>query len=100
MKCKLLAPDLLAIEAESLPQFKKGGGIVRNNYYWALQAIACHTRRGQDWEFDQAVWVALCRLLVFFMNSGYLGTSETQLEFPTDSDIPAELKAIATWAEE
>jgi len=97
MKCWLADEDLLVIAAEDLPQFKKGGSVVRNNYFWALQAIAAQSRRGKDWEFDEVVWVALGRLLLFFFNSGYLMTSETQLEFPPDADIPASLLSVSTW---
>ena len=97
MKCWLAAEDLLIIAAEDLPPYKKGGSVVRNNYFWALQAIACHAGRGRDWEFDQVVWVALARLLMFFLNSGYLMTSETLLEFPSDGIIPPSLRSVATW---
>ena len=97
MECWLKAPDLLVISADSLPQYKKRGSIVRNNYFWALQSIACYAKRDQDWEFDQLVWLALARMLTFFLDSGYLYTSETLLEFPPDSQIPDELKAVATW---
>lgn len=97
MKCWLAEEDLLIIAAEDLPPYKKGGSVVRNNYFWALQAISCHSRRGQAWEFDQPVWVALARLLTFFLNSGYLMTSETLLEFPPDAVIPASLQSVATW---
>ncbi|MEB3228311.1 MAG: hypothetical protein VKJ27_07995 [Synechocystis sp.] len=97
MKCWLAAEDLLLIAADDLPAYQKTGSVVRNNYYWALQAIAAQARRGQAWEFDQDVWVALARLLTFFYNSGYLKTSETLLEFPPDADIPAALLSVATW---
>lgn len=97
MKCWLAAADLLVIAAEDLPAYKKGGSIVRNNYFWALQAIACHSGRGRDWEFDEVVWVALGRLLLFFLNSGYLMTSETLLEFPCNEVIPLSLRSVATW---
>jgi hypothetical protein len=97
MKCWLVDQDLLVIAAEDLPQFKKGGSVVRNNYFWALQAIAAQARRGKDWEFDEVVWVALARLLMFFFNSGYLMTSETQLEFPANRDIPPSLLSVSTW---
>ena len=99
MKCWLAAADLLIIAAEDLPAYKKGGSIVLNNYFWALQAIACHSGRGQDWEFDEAVWIALGRLLLYFLNSGYLMTSETLLEFPCDQAIPPSLLSVATWQE-
>jgi len=90
--------QILFIEAEDLPQYKKGGSIVRNSYFWALRAIAAHAPRQQHWEYDAEVWLALQRLLLSFTESGYLGLSETLLEFPPDqSEIPAVLRPIATW---
>ncbi|MEY2985237.1 MAG: hypothetical protein RLZZ568_1854 [Cyanobacteriota bacterium] len=100
MKCWLVDDDLLVIAADDLPQFKKGGSVVRNNFFWALQAIAAQASRGKDWEFDQVVWIALARLLTFFFNSGYLRTSETLLEFPPDAVIPESLLSAATWQAE
>lgn len=99
MKCWLAAEDLLVIAEADLPQFKKGGSVVRNNYYWALQAIACYAGRQRDWEFDAVVWVALARLLTFFLNSGYLSTSEVLLEFPVATPIPPSLQSVSTWQE-
>lgn len=99
MKARL-KDDIVVIAAPDLPQFKKGGSIVRNNYYWALQSIACYARKDQDWEYDSEVWVALARLLLFFAQSGYLGTSETLLEFPLTSVIPEVFWAVATWQDE
>jgi hypothetical protein len=62
-----------------------------------IKAIAAQARRGQDWEFDEVVWVALTHILTFFFNSGYLNTSETLLEFPSHADIPPSLLAMAPW---
>jgi hypothetical protein len=92
-----LEDEIIIIAAADLPPYKKGGSVVRNTYFWALQAIACHAQRGQNWEFDQEVWVALARLLLFFTASGYLGVSETLLEFPPATPIPESLRSVATW---
>jgi len=89
--------QILFIHHEDLPQFKKGGSVVRNSYFWALKAIAAHTKRNGDWEYDPEVWLALQRLLLSFAESGYLGLRETQLEFAIDQEIPAVLKLVATW---
>ena len=78
-----LKEEILIISIEDLPSYKKSGSIVRNNYFWALKSIACYAKSGWDWEFDQEVWVALARMLLFFTQSGYLGLSETILEFPS-----------------
>lgn len=89
--------EILKIEQADLPQYKKGGSVVRNNYYWALKSIACYARREQDWEFDPEVWVALGRMLMFFTESGYLGVSETLLEFSVEEPIPEPLRLVSTW---
>ncbi|BAU65156.1 hypothetical protein STA3757_25350 [Stanieria sp. NIES-3757] len=89
--------DILFINHEDLPPYKKGGSIVRNSYFWALKAIACYTAREKDWEFDRDVWVALSRMLMSFSESGYLGDRETMLEFPTDTPIPPVLRSVSTW---
>ncbi len=89
--------DIVGIITEDVPPYKKGGSLVRNNYHWALKAIACHARRDQDWEYDEAVWPALGRLLAFFTVSGYLGLSETLLEFPPGTEIPETLRSVSTW---
>jgi hypothetical protein len=68
-----LQDDILFINHEDLPAYKKGGSIVRNSYFWALKAIACYTSRDKDWEFDRDVWVALSRMLMSFSQSSYLG---------------------------
>jgi hypothetical protein len=87
---------ILYISQSDLPSYKKGGSIVRNNYFWALKSISCYSSLGKDWEFDAPVWVALARMLLFFTESGYLGYSETNLEFSEDSLIPEELRLVAT----
>lgn len=89
--------DILYINYEDLPNYKKGGSVVRNSYFWALKSIACYAKRGCDWEYDQAVWIALSRLLLSFTESGYLGYSETILEFPLDNQIPDCLRSVSTW---
>jgi len=89
--------QILFIHHEDLPQFKKSGSVVRNSYFWALKAIAAHTTRQGDWEYDPEVWLALQRLLLSFAESGYLGLRETQLEFTVDQEIPPVLKLVATW---
>jgi hypothetical protein len=87
--------NIIAITAEDLPIYKKTGSIVRNNFFWALKSISCHAPKGQDWEFDPDVWVALVRLLIFFGQSGYLATSETILEFESEEVIPEVLSSVA-----
>ncbi|MGK7875025.1 MAG: hypothetical protein AB4426_17525 [Xenococcaceae cyanobacterium] len=89
--------DIIFINHEDLPSYKKGGSIVRNSYFWALKSIACYSARGNDWEFDREVWVALSRMLLSFSQSGYLGDSETILEFPSDAQIPEVLRLVSTW---
>jgi hypothetical protein len=92
-----IVDDVLYINAEDVPAYKKTGSVVRNNYYWALQSIAARARRDREWEFESEVWLALSRMLLFFTESGYLGLRETQLEFEPDAEIPAVLRSIATW---
>ncbi|MBR8829426.1 MAG: hypothetical protein DSM107014_16275 [Gomphosphaeria aponina SAG 52.96 = DSM 107014] len=92
-----LQNDILFINQEDLPHYKKGGSVVRNSYFWALKSIACYTARGSDWEFDAEVWVALSRMLLCFTESGYLGYQETILEFPQDLQIPEVLRSVSTW---
>ncbi|MBF2026286.1 MAG: hypothetical protein IGS48_05905 [Oscillatoriales cyanobacterium C42_A2020_001] len=89
--------QILLIHQEDVPQYKKGGSVVRNSYFWALKAIAAYTSRSGDWEYDPDVWVALQRMLLSFAESSYLGIRETQLEFSPDQEIPSVLKPIATW---
>ena len=92
-----LQDDILAISYEDLPQYKKGGSIVRNSYFWALKSISCYSSRGRDWEYDRDVWVALSRMLLAFAESGYLGDLETILEFDETIQIPDQLRSISTW---
>lgn len=95
-----LDQDLIIIDSDDLPKFKKGGSVVRNSYFWAMRAIAGHAPRHGDWEYEAEVWLALKRVLLAFQESGYLGLRETQLEFPSDFyDIPPLLKSVSTWAE-
>lgn len=89
--------EILLIHQEDLPNYKKGGSIVRNSYFWALKSIACYSGKGGDWEFDSEVWIALSRMLLFFSQSGYLGHAETLLEFPEDTQIPEVLRSVSTW---
>ncbi len=88
--------DILVIHHQDLPIYKKGGSIVRNSYFWALKSIACYTPKGANWEYDQPVWVALGRMLLSFSQSGYLGFSETILEFSVDAPIPDVLRSVST----
>lgn len=92
-----LKDDILFIDREDLPNYKKGGSIVRNSYFWSLKSIACYARKDCDWEFDSDVWLALCRMLLSFAQSGYLGYSETILEFTEDVPIPPVLRSVSTW---
>ena len=92
-----LQDGILSIDSADLPHYKKGGPIVRNSYFWALKSIACYAKRDCDWEYDQVVWEALCRLLLAFADSGYLGYSETILEFPQHCQIPESLRSVSVW---
>ncbi|MEO1339807.1 MAG: hypothetical protein AAFV28_01375 [Cyanobacteria bacterium J06635_13] len=92
-----LQDDILLINREDLPEYKKGGSVVRNSYFWALKSIACFTSRSKDWEYDPEVWIALARMLISFTESGYLGDRETCLEFPADTPIPDELRSISSY---
>lgn len=89
--------NIISIHHEDVPAYKKGGSVVRNSYFWALKSIACYSRKERDWEFDREVWIALSRLLLFFAQSGYLGDSETLLEFQLEAPIPEELRSVSTW---
>lgn len=90
--------QIIFLHQEDVPPFKKGGSVVRNNYFWALRAIAAHAPRQGDWEYDAEVWLALRRVLIAFQESGYLGLSETQLEFPVDQfEIPDVVRDVSTW---
>lgn len=93
-----LSEDLVIIDGNDVPAFKKGGSVVRNSYFWALKAIAGYAPRSGNWEFEAEVWLALRRILMAFQESGYLGLRETQLEFLFGtSEIPEVLKLVATW---
>ena len=92
-----LEDEILLIAHEDLPEYKKGGSVVRNSYFWALKSIACFSSRTKDWEYDPEVWVALCRMLISFAESGYLGDRETSLEFSEDTPIPRELRPISSY---
>ncbi len=92
-----LENDIILIHHEDLPRYKKGGSVVRNSYFWALKSIACYTPRNGNWEFDSVVWVALCRILLAFCESGYLGYQETCLEFAPEVTIPQVLQSVSTW---
>ena len=91
-----LEDDILLINHEDLPTYKKGGSVVRNSYFWALQSISCFAARDRDWEYDREVWTALSRMLISFTESGYLGSRETLLEFPDHMPIPGELRSISS----
>lgn len=89
--------EIVYIHHEDVPAYKKNGSVVRNSYFWALRSIAATAYRERDWEFEVEVWFALQRMLLSFMESGYLSLRETQLEFAPDSEIPAVLKSVSTW---
>lgn len=92
-----LKDDIIVINSDDLPGYKKGGSVVRNSYFWALRSISCYSPREGDWEFDREVWVALSRMLLAFTESGYLGDRETTLEFPPETPIPEGLRSVSTW---
>ncbi|MDB9493718.1 hypothetical protein PN441_20335 [Spirulina major CS-329] len=92
-----IADNILCIHAADLPRYQKQGSVVRNTYFWALRSISCYAPRAGEWEYDAIVWVALERLLTSFTTAGYLGLSETNLQFPYDTVIPPELRPVATW---
>jgi hypothetical protein len=90
--------QIVFIHYEDVPEYKKGGSVVRNSYFWALRSIAAQAYRQRDWEYEAEVWLALQRMLLSFSESGYLGLSETLLEFsPDQAEIPIVLKPVATW---
>lgn len=90
--------DVLLIHSEDVPHYKKNGSVVRNTYFWALRSIAGRANLGQDWEYEAEVWLALQRVLLSFAESGYLGLSETTLEFPSgQGEIPPVFRYVATW---
>lgn len=83
---------------EDVPEFKKGGSVVRNSYFWALRSIAGQASRYRDWEYESEVWLALSRMLLSFAESGYLGLKETILEFSDEQlEIPDVLRPVSTW---
>jgi hypothetical protein len=89
---------VLFLNHEDLPEYKKGGPVVRNSYFWALKSIAGRTTRYKDWEYEPEVWFALTRMLMSFAESRYLGFRETQLEFPVEmGEIPEVLRNVSTW---
>ncbi len=92
-----VSDDILYIHKDDVPPYKKGGSIVRNSFFWALNSIAGRAYRDKDWEFECEVWFALARMLNSFMESGYLGLRETQLEFEPDDEIPELLRSASTW---
>ncbi|AUT01496.1 hypothetical protein CLI64_14460 [Nostoc sp. CENA543] len=90
--------QVLFLYHEDLPEFKKGGSVVRNSYFWALRSIAGRSTRYRDWEYEPEVWLALARMLSSFAESGYLGYRETILEFPiSQGEIPGVLRDVSTW---
>ncbi len=90
--------QVLLLHREDLPEFKKGGSVVRNSYFWALRSIAGKASRYRDWEYETEVWLALARMLLSFAESGYLGYRETILEFPlSQGEIPDVLRDVSTW---
>lgn len=89
---------VLFLNNEDVPEFKKGGSVVRNSYFWALKSIAGQASRARDWEYESEVWLALARMLLSFSESGYLGLKETILEFPEQqAEIPVVLRSVSTW---
>ena len=89
--------DILFLDREDVPEYKKGGSTVRNSYFWALRSISGRAGRYADWEYEPEVWFALRRMLLSFAESGYLGIRETLLEFPSSQVIPEVLRDTATW---
>jgi hypothetical protein len=100
MRARIL-DDIVYLHHEDVPPYKKGGSMVRNSYFWALRSIAVRANRDRDWEYEAEIWPALQRMLLSFSESGYLGLSETILEFPLDQgEIPAVLRPVSTWQTE
>ncbi|MFO0174306.1 MAG: hypothetical protein ACK51W_17810, partial [Aphanizomenon sp.] len=71
--------NVLFIHHQDVPEFKKGGSVVRNSYFWALRSIAGRARRNHDWEYESEVWLALERMLLTYTETGELGNKETLL---------------------
>lgn len=89
---------VIFLHHEDVPQFKKGGSVVRNSYFWALRSIAGRASRYGDWEYESEVWLALARMLLSFSESGYLSLKETILEFERSHlEIPEVLRSVSTW---
>jgi len=89
---------IVFLNHEDVPEFKKGGSVVRNSYFWALRSIAGQASRYRDWEYESEIWLALSRMLLSFSESGYLGLKETILEFPRSQlEIPEVLRPVSTW---
>ncbi len=88
--------EILYIDHADVPQFKKGGSVVRNSYFWALRSIAARNRSDREWEYESEIWLALVRMLVAFSESGYLHLKEFTLEFAEDVEIPAQLRSVST----
>jgi hypothetical protein len=90
--------DVIFLHKEDVPEYKKGGSVVRNSYFWALRSIAGRASRYGDWEYESEVWFALARMLMSFTESGYLGIKETMLEFPlSQGEIPHVFRDVSTW---
>ncbi|BAD80332.1 hypothetical protein syc2142_c [Synechococcus elongatus PCC 6301] len=92
--------NVLYIHEEDAPTYRKTGGMVRNSYFWALKSIAARARRDRPWEFEAEIWPALQRMLLSFLESGYLSLTEVQLSFKTDQPIPENLRSVSTCLEE
>jgi len=91
--------EVLFIHREDVPQYQKNGSVVRNSYFWALRSIAGRANLRYDWEFESEIWIALQRMLTAFAESGYLPTSQTQLEFSDEgTEIPSELRLVSVFA--
>jgi hypothetical protein len=100
MRAKL-ENEIVFVDREDLPNYKKGGSVVRNSYFWALKSIAGRASRDRDWEYESEVWLALARMLMSFRESGYLYLSETTLEFPPEQEeIPSVLRSVSTWQDD
>lgn len=95
MRAKI-ANEVLFIQYEDLPKYKKDGSIVRNSFFWALRSIAAVHRKDRDWEYEAEVWYALRRMLTSFGESRYLKLQEVILEFPDGTAIPDVLRGVST----
>ncbi|MBD2101992.1 hypothetical protein [Leptolyngbya sp. FACHB-261] len=95
-----IVDDVLFLHREDVPQFQRGGPIVRNTFFWALRSIAGRATTSKDWEFESEVWLALARMLLSFGESGYLGLRETTLEFSTEETgmIPEVLRSVSSFS--